>query len=170
MDINNNHHDEETEIVYIQFSKMCKQNIESIKKLCAELLSMPLLDKHLNIIENSIYEYAMSSWLETEKMEHGIIDLLNFFEILEEKLKEAMRDTIQPDKGIEPNERLMATAAGLLHEIFSEGITEKEFAIINRELTVFFEENTSDTLTALKSFIVHLNLILAPLMNGEAEE
>lgn len=98
MDINNNHHGEETEIVYIQFSKMCKQNIESIKKLCAEILSMPLLNKHLNIIENSIYEYAMSSWLETEKMEHGIIDLLNFFEILEEKLKEAMRDTIQPDK------------------------------------------------------------------------
>ena len=67
-------------------------------------------------------------------------------------------------------ENAMFTVTKLLSEIFSEGITKKEFAIIDRELTAFFDENTSDTLTALKSFILHLNLILAPLMNGEAEQ
>lgn len=113
MDVNNNHHDEETEVTYIQFSEGCKENVEFIKQICTGIFSRPLSEEQFNIIENSILEYAMTSWSETEKMERGIISLLNFFEIVEKNLKAAMYGTIWPNRGIKPCERLTVNTATL---------------------------------------------------------
>lgn len=68
--------------------------------------------------------------------------------------------------------QLMGMATEVLYGIFSEKITEKGFAILDRLLRAFLDENEniSDALTELDSFIVHLYLILDPLMNGEVEE
>ncbi len=61
-------------------------------------------------------------------------------------------------------------ATGLLNGIFAECITEKEYKIINPELTRFFEENTRDAAKAAESFNMHLAYVLCLLMDGVAEE